>query len=210
MTVKDSTKNKRVAQGETTRAALIDAARTLFGERGYVETATDEIVAQAGVTKGALYHHFSGKEDLFRVVFEQVQHEVTDKAVAEFLQPDSWESLVQGCTLWIDAHLDPSVRRIVLLDPRAVLGWEDVREIENRFGVVALRGALRKAMHAGVLAPRPLRPLALLLLGALREGCLYIADAEGAPEARRDVIELITDVLSAFRVQPSETEGPLR
>jgi AcrR family transcriptional regulator len=216
MTVKDinsrdiSGKDKRVAQGETTRAALLSAARTLFGTQGYVETATEEIVALAGVTKGALYHHFSGKEELFRAVFEQVQHEVTDKAVAEFLQPDSWEALVQGCTLWIDAHLDPSVRRIVLLDPRAVLGWEDVREIENRFGVVALRGALRKAMHAGVLAQRPLRPLALLLLGALREGCLYIADAAGAPEARRDVIALITDMLWAFRLQPPDGPPALR
>jgi hypothetical protein len=104
-----------------------------------------------------------------------------------------------GSALWIDAHLDPSVRRIVLFDPRAVLGWEIVREIENRFGVVALRGALRKAMHAGVLEQRPLRPLALLLLGALREGCLYVADAENSDEARGDVISLVTDILGAFR-----------
>jgi AcrR family transcriptional regulator len=192
-------KDKRVIQGDATRAALLRAARELFGAQGYVETSNDEIVARAGVTKGALYHHFKGKEDLFRVVFEQVQHEVTDQAVAEFLQPDSWEALVQGCALWIDAHLDPSVRRIVLFDPRAVLGWEIVREIENRFGVVALRGALRKAMHAGVLEQRPLRPLALLLLGALREGCLYVADAENSDEARSDVISLITDILGAFR-----------
>jgi AcrR family transcriptional regulator len=195
MTVKD----KRVIQGDATRAALVAAARELFGAQGYVETSNDEIVAKAGVTKGALYHHFKGKEDLFRVVFEQVQHEVTDQAVAEFLQPDSWEALVRGCALWIDAHLDPSVRRIVLFDPRAVLGWEVVREIENRYGVVALRGALRKAMHAGVLEPRPLRPLALLLLGALREGCLYVADAPNSDEAKDDVTALITDMLSAFR-----------
>lgn len=192
-------KDKRVVQGDATRAALVLAARELFGAQGYVETSNDEIVARAGVTKGALYHHFKGKEDLFRVVFEQVQHEVTDKAVAEFLLPDSWEALVRGCALWIDAHLDPSVRRIVLFDPRAVLGWEVVREIENRFGVVALRGALRKAMHAGVLEQRPLRPLALVLLGALREGCLYVADAPNPGGAKEDVTALITDMLSAFR-----------
>jgi AcrR family transcriptional regulator len=192
-------RDKRVVQGDATRAALVAAARELFGAQGYVETSNDEIVAKAGVTKGALYHHFKGKEDLFRVVFEQVQHEVTDKAVAEFLQPDSWEALVHGCALWIDAHLDPSVRRIVLFDPRAVLGWDVVREIENRFGVVALRGALRKAMHAGVLEQRPLRPLALLLLGALREGCLYVADAPDSDQAKKDVTALITDMLSAFK-----------
>ena len=200
MNVKD--KDKRVAHGDATRAALVAAACELFGEKGYADTSTDEVVALAGVTKGALYHHFKGKEELFRVVFEQVQREVTDKAVAEFLQPDSWAALVNGCTLWIDAHLDPAVRRIVLHDARAVLGWDDVREIENRFGTVALRGALRKAMHAGVIAQRPLRPLALLLLGALREGCLYIADAENSMEARYEVIDLITDMLSAFRCPP--------
>jgi AcrR family transcriptional regulator len=196
-------KDKRVAQGDATRTALIGAARQLFGESGYGDTSTDEIVAAAGVTKGALYHHFGGKEDLFRAVVEQVQHEVSDHAVAEFLAPDSWQALVRGCTLWIDAHLDPAVRRIVLQDARAVLAWEDVRTIENRYGAVALRGALRKAVHAGVIANQPLRPLALLLLGALSEACLYIADADDPDAARAECLELITQMLTAFRVPAS-------
>src|SRR6201986_4735093 len=130
-TVSTTVKDKRVAQGDATRTALVDAARPPLGEAGYAATATDEIVAAAGVTKGALYHHFGGKEDLFRAVFEQVQHEVSDHAVSEFLAPDSWQALVRGCTLWIDAHLDPAVRRIVLQDARAVLPWGEVRAIEN-------------------------------------------------------------------------------
>jgi AcrR family transcriptional regulator len=193
--------DRRVAQGDATRALLIKAARELFGEQGYVDTSIDEIVARAGLTKGAVYHHFDGKEGLFRAVFEQVHREVTDQAAAEFLGPDSWTALLDGCALWIDAHLDPLVRRIALQDARAVLGWDDVRGIENRFGAVALRGALRKAMHAGVLEPRPLRPLALLLMGALGEGCLYIADSDTPEEARSEVLGLITDMLSAFRTE---------
>jgi AcrR family transcriptional regulator len=193
-------KDKRVAQGDATRAALVAAARELFGEQGYVDTSNDEIVARAGVTKGALYHHFNGKEDLFRAVFEQVQHEVSDRAVAEFLGEDSWEALISGCALWIDSHLDHSVRRIVLQDARAVLGWDDVRAIENRYGAVALRGALRKAMRYDVLEKQPLRPLAVLLIGALSEGCLYIADADDPAEARAEVGTLITRMLSAFRI----------
>ena len=196
-------RDKRVVQGDATRAALVAAARQLFGDDGYVETSNDEIVALAGVTKGALYHHFGGKEDLFRAVFEQVEQDVSDQAVAEFLGPDSWEALVRGCALWVDAHLDPSVRRIVLHDARAVLGWADVRAIENRFGAVALRGALRKAMHAGDIEQQPLRPLALLLIGALSEGCLYIADAEDPDAARAEVVALITRMLSAFRIPPA-------
>lgn len=194
-------KDKRVAQGEATRAALVIAARQLFGEKGFVDTSTDEIVTRAGVTKGALYHHFDGKEGLFKAVFEQVQREVSDQAVAEFLGPDSWEALLKGCSLWIDAHLDPSVQRIVLQDARSVLAWNDVRAIENRFGAVALRGALRKAMHAGVLERQPLRPMALVLLGALSEGCLYIAESDDPQVARTEIGLLIGAILSGFRVE---------
>ena len=199
--------DRRVAQGDATRASLVRAARELFGEKGYVDTSIDEIVARAGVTKGAVYHHFDGKEGLFRAVFEQVHTEVTDQAAAEFLGPDSWTALLNGCALWIDAHLDPAIRTIALQDARAVLGWDEVREIENRFGAVALRGALRKAMHAGVLERRPLRPLALLLMGALGEGCLYIAESNDPGEARSEVLALITDMLGAFRIsaEPSKT-----
>jgi AcrR family transcriptional regulator len=194
--------NRRVAQGDATRAALVASARELFGQRGYVETSIDEVVARAGVTKGAVYHHFEGKEGLFKAVFEQVYREVTDQAADAFLGPDSWQALLDGCALWIDAHLDPAVRRIVLQDARAVIDWEELRAIENRFGAVALRGALRKSMQAGVLERQPLRPLALLLAGALSEGCLYIADAENPDEARTEVLALITQMLSAFRVPP--------
>jgi AcrR family transcriptional regulator len=200
-------KDRRVAQGDATRAALVVSARELFGERGYAETSIDEVVARAGVTKGAVYHHFDGKEGLFRAVFVQVYREVTDQATAAFLGPDSWQALLTGCSLWLDAHLDPAVRRIVLQDGRAVLGWEDVRTIENRFGAVALRGALRKAMHAGVLERQPLRPLALLLSGALGEGCLYIADTEDHVLARTEVLALITRMLSAFRVGAVVPDG---
>jgi AcrR family transcriptional regulator len=194
-------KDRRVAQGDATRAALIGAARQLFGEHGYGETSIDEIVARAGLTKGAVYHHFQGKEGLFRAVFEQVHREVTDQAAAEFLGPDAWASLLRGCARWIDAHLDPAVRRIALEDARSVLGWDEVRGIENRFGAVALRGALRKAMHAGVLERQPLRPLALLLIGALGEGCLYVSESDDPAVARTEVLGLITRMLSAFRME---------
>ena len=196
-------KSKKAIQGEATRSALLAAARNLFGKQGYAATSTEEIVAQAGVTKGALYHHFPDKESLFRVVFEQVQREVSDKAVVEFLQPDSWAALVAGCRLWIDAHLDPGVRQIVLSDARGVLGWDVARAVETRFSAVALRGALRKGMHAGVIERRPLRPLALMLTGALSEACLYVAESEDPDLAREEVGALVVDLLSGIRVPPS-------
>jgi AcrR family transcriptional regulator len=193
-------KDKRNAQGLQTRAALVAAARDVFGEEGFAATSTEEIVARAGVTKGALYHHFTGKEDLFKAVFEQVQREVSDQVAAVFLERDAWDALVAGCVLWIDAHQDPAVRRIVLRDARAVLGWEAVRELDTRYGAVGLRGALRKAMTAEVVQRQPLRPLALMLAGALSEACLYVADAEDPVVAREEVELLITELLSGLRV----------
>jgi AcrR family transcriptional regulator len=188
------------AQGQQTRTALITAAREVFGELGYGATSTEEIVALAGVTKGALYHHFSGKDDLFRAVYEQVELEVAERVAEVFMAPDPWDALVDGCVLWIEAHQDPAVRRIVLRDARAVLGWEVVRELDTRFGSVGLRGALRRAMTSGVVHRRPLRPLSLILLGALGEACLYVADAEGTREAREEVEELVTELLSGLKV----------
>ncbi|MEY2590378.1 MAG: hypothetical protein QOJ67_2362 [Acidimicrobiaceae bacterium] len=193
-------KDKRSAQGLQTRAALVAAARDVFGEEGFAATSTEEIVARAGVTKGALYHHFTGKEDLFKAVFEQVQREVSDQVAAVFMEPDAWDALVAGCVLWIDAHQDPAVRRIVLRDARAALGWAAVRELDTRYGAVGLRGALRKAMTAGVVQRQPLRPLALMLAGALSEACLYVADADDPVVAREEVELLITELLSGLRV----------
>ncbi len=189
-------------RGQATREALVDAAGELFGQAGYAATSIDEIVAAAGVTKGAMYHHFPDKEALFKAVFEKVQQQVSDQVAAEFLELEPWEALVAGCRLWIDAHLDPAVRQIALTDARAVLGWDAARAVETRFSAVALRGALRKAIHAGVLEPQPLRPLALMLTGALSEACLYVAQADDADSAHEEVSDLIVSVLSGFRAAP--------
>ena len=196
----------RAAQAAETREALIGAARRLFGRQGYAATSTEEIVDQAGVTKGALYHHFSDKEGLFRAVFERVQREVSDAAVAKFNQPDPWSALIDGCRLWVDAHSDPAVRQIVLIDARGVLGWEAAREIETRFSTVALRGALRKAMNAGVITRLPLRPLAVMLTGALSEACLFVAASDNSDQARADVGDLIQVLLSGVRTDDAELQ----
>ena len=204
-TVVNRQSDKRLLQGEVTRTALLAAARQLFGENGFAATSTEEIVAAAGVTKGALYHHFGGKQELFAVVLEQVLHEVSDAVVAIFNQPDPWLDLVDGCAAWIDAHRDTAVRRIVLTDARAVLDEEAVRAVESRYAVVALRGALRKNMTAGTLDPEPLRPLALMLIGALREACLYVADADDQATARDEAVALVTRMLSSFRSTGAST-----
>jgi AcrR family transcriptional regulator len=199
------TKDKRGVQGDATRLALLSAARELFGEQGYAATSIEEVAARAGVTKGALYHHFGGgKAELFQDVYEQVMREVSDQVVSRFNEPDHWTALTSGCQLMIDAQLDPAVRRIALHDARSVLSWDVVHLIESRYGAVGIRGALRKAMHGGVIEPQPLRPLALLLAGALSEACFYVADADDPTQAREEVGRLVVRILEGLQTR-SET-----
>jgi AcrR family transcriptional regulator len=194
-------KSKKVQQGEATRRALLQAARTLFGERGYAATSLDEIVDAAKVTKGALYHHYNGKQELFAAVYEQVKREASERAAIAFLEPDPWKDLCAGCHAILDAHLDPTVQRILLHDAQAVLDADTIRRVEDRYGAVVLRGALRRAIRAGVIQPLPLKTLALMLTGTILEGCMVIADADADEQtrARADVDEVLTSILEGLR-----------
>ncbi len=199
MEVKQRGRSHRVSQGEETKAALLAAARALFGENGYAATSLDDVVARAGVTKGALYHHFGGKSELFQAVYEQVKREVSDRVVAVFLEPDPWQAALSGIRLMIEAQLDPEVRRIALHDARSVLDWEQIRAVETRFGTVGLRGVLRRAVRVGAIEPQPLRPLALLLSGAIAEACLYVADADDPGAALDEAMGLVQRLLEGLR-----------
>ena len=194
-------KSKKVQQGEMTRKALLEAARALFGERGYGATSLDEVAQAAKVTKGALYHHFGGKQELFAAVYEQVKREVSERAATAFLEPDPWEDLCAGCHAMLDAHLDSPVRRILLLDAQAVLDADTIRRVENRYGAVVLRGALRRAVRAGVIQPLPLKTMALMLTGAILEGCMAITDAKDPNQTRDDVGKVLTALLQGLRTQ---------
>jgi AcrR family transcriptional regulator len=202
-------KNKKVQQGEMTRQALLRAARELFGERGYAATSLDEITSAAKVTKGALYHHFEGKQGLFAAVYEQVKREVSERAATAFLEPDPWEDLCTGCHAMLDAHLDPAVRRILLHDAQAVLDADTIRRVENRYGAVVLRGALRRSIRARVIQPLPLKTLALMLTGAILEGCMAIAHAEDPDQAREDVGNVLNSLLQGLRPRAEADAGEL-
>src|SRR5215208_4232549 len=133
-----------------TQGALITTARQLFAERGYANVGTEEIVRAAGVTRGALYHHFDGKGGLFRAVFEQVEAEISERLASEALsRSDPWEAMVAGLELFLDLCTDPEVQRIALLDAPSVLGWEVWREIEGRYGLGLMRLGLENLMDAG-------------------------------------------------------------
>ena len=191
-------KTLREEQTEATRDALVAAARVLFGDRGYVATSTEEIVRRARVTRGALYHHFAGKADLFRAVFEAVDRDVVARVIAARAD-DPWKRLLAGCMAFLDACLDPAVQRIYLLDAPAVLGWDAWRELEARSCTALLRRALGSAIEAGAMRPRPIEPLAQVIFGALMEAAIVVARAEDVAARRAEVGESVAALLGGLR-----------
>jgi AcrR family transcriptional regulator len=170
---------RRAEYAEATRSALLRAAMKLFAERGYADVSIDEICGRARVTKGALYHHFRDKRDLFRALCEQVEDEWVDEMVEIVSkETDPMRRLEVGCDVFLDGCLEPARQRILMVDGPAVLGWE---QLHSGRGLRLIRHELRAAMDAGELELQPLDPLAHLLLGALAEASLAIArDADPA------------------------------
>jgi AcrR family transcriptional regulator len=186
-------------ESEATRAELVAVARRLFGERGYAKVNTEEIVAAAGVTRGALYHHFAGKEELFAAVYEQVEADlVAELAGIENAATDPLDVLHRGAAAFLEACRRPEVQRIALLDAPSVLGWERWREIGVRYGFGLIQGVLEAGMDQGVIERRPVRPLAHVLLGAIDEAAMLVARSED-PELRAQVgaaIDRLVDSLA--------------
>lgn len=197
-----STETKRTQAERTgaTRAALIAAARELFAEHGYASVATEQIVKRAGVTRGALYHHFDGKRDLLRAVYEQIESELA-RRLGEAAEPGagSLETLATGAELFLDACLEPEVQRIALHDAPAVLGWEEWREIGARYGLGLIEALLSAGMEAGEIRRQPLTSLSHALLGALDEVAMLVARAEDPVVARAEAGETIAGLVEALR-----------
>ena len=185
----------------TTRAALLRAGRALFGKRGFAATSREAIVEAAGVTRGALYHHITGKEELFRAVFEAIEEEMTERlAKVALSQADPLDAIRVGCREFLDIAMDPAVQRIVLIDAPAVLGWQAWREVESRYGLGLVTIGLQNAMDAGALTPQPIEPLAHMLLASLNEAALLVAGSDHPKKTRREVgavVEHLIDRLAA-------------
>jgi AcrR family transcriptional regulator len=187
-----------------TREALIAAARELFAERGYAAVGTEEIVRKAGLTRGALYHQFGGKRELFEAVYETIEREVTERIAADALVgSDPLEALGAGARAFLDHCLEPEVQRIVLIDAPSVLGWERWREIGARYGLGLIEAALQAAIDAGAISPAPVKPLAHVLLGALDEAAMAVARAEDPAAASDEMDVVLGRMLDGLRSGPA-------
>ena len=176
---------------EATTSALVEAARELFARDGYEATSLDAVAARANVTKGAVYHHFEGKRQLFEAVFaSEVQRMATPLVAAYAHKRDPWEAFQAGCRAFLDECLDPGLQRIVLLDAFTAIGWEQARRLEAPL-LEMMEAGISRAVDEGRIARRPAGPLAHFLYGALCETAMAVARADDQKAAhRRAVAEL--------------------
>lgn len=175
-------------RSDTTRSALLAAARPLFAEHGFAAVGTEAIVRAAGVTRGALYHQFTDKTELFAAVHEQVEQELIGRIgllLADVVDP--WEGMLAGVDAWLEAASERDVQRIALIEAPAVLGWERWRASGQANGIGIVEAALHGAIAAGRIAEQPVRPLAHVLIGALDEAALYVARAADQDAARAEM-----------------------
>jgi AcrR family transcriptional regulator len=191
---------RRETEARATREALIEAALELFTERGYAAVGTEEIVARAKVTRGALYHHFEDKRDLFRAVFQRVEGGLMERIGARMkAASDPWELMLNGMRSFLDACEEPAVKQVALTDAPSVLGWQEWREIDNRHGLGLTRTALEGAVAAGVLRPIAVEPMAHLFVAALSEAAFVIAYADRPRKARAEVEEALLHLVEGLR-----------
>ena len=183
------TRRTQADRTAATRTALVAAARQLFAEHGYADVGTERVAQAAGVTRGALYHQFADKADLFAAVLEAVEVDLTQRlidVVAAMPQDDPLAVVAAGAEAWLDASVEPEVRRIALLDGPAVLGWERWREVGMRHGFGLVTGLLGELIEAGAIPAQPIEPVAHVLIGALDEAALYVAQAADPLTARAE------------------------
>jgi AcrR family transcriptional regulator len=187
-----------------TRAKLIGAARDLFAERGYAGVGTDEVVKRARVTRGALYHHFREKEDLFRAVHEQVEEELSDsiqRALAGQSGAGPMELLHAGVAAFLEHCTDPAFARIALVEAPAIIGWIDWRAVDERHGLGLIMAGLQAAMAIGAIPEQPVKPLAHLLLAAIGEAGMIVAAASEGRQARARVEPALTALIDGLALK---------
>ena len=186
---------------EATRGRLISTARRLFAERSFAATSTEEILGEAGVSRGALYHHFPSKTDLFRATFEAVEDDLTAQVLAAAAgsgEPDPLRILELGFAAFLEQCVNPEVQRIVMLDGPNVLGWDTWHELDERYALGSLKTVLTVAAQLGRIEEAAVDPLANLLLGAIMQAGMVVARADDSEAAKRDMAESFARLVSSL------------
>lgn len=189
--------NKKAERGRATRDQLVEIATGLFAEHGYEGTSIEAVLRAAQVSRGALYHHFAGKDALFEAVFEAVELDAGSR-LAEHIAgiDDPVEELRAGCLYWITLAGDPVVQRIILIDAPAVLGWQRWRELEERYALGGVKLLMRQVAESGRLPVRHADPFAHMLLASLNEIAIVITRSEDPEKAMKDGRAAVRELLN--------------
>ncbi len=194
----------RARQAEATRTRLVEVARRSFTERGFAATSIDDIIREAGVARGALYHHFPGKEALFQAVYEAVEAEVVSAVMAAAAaQSSPWEAVRAGLSTFLDACLEPSFRRIVVLDSVSVLQAKAMEVGIDPVELPMLRNVLSPLLGTTTFDGMAIDALAHVALGGLYGASLYIARASDGPAARAEVDRVLDTLIRGLVSDPA-------
>ncbi|AEV76717.1 transcriptional regulator [Mycolicibacterium rhodesiae NBB3] len=204
MAKRGGTDVERRARGDQTRRDLVDAGRALFVEKGYFDTSISDLVTRSGVgTRGAFYHHFKDKAELFRAVFEEVERDLTLRSLASPPQgADAWEVLSVGMRGFLESALEPEVQRVMLIDGPVVLGWQTLRAIEESNSIALINEMVAKAIAEGIIDDHPVGELTHLLVAAVEEAALLVAHADKPAKARERAARVLDRLLLSFAVEP--------
>jgi AcrR family transcriptional regulator len=191
--------DRRIEQGKGTRQALIETATRLFAARGYANTSIDAVLEESGVSRGALYHHFDGKEALFEAVLEATEARIAAQlAESGGGIEDPIEAMRQGAIAWLRLSRDPVIRQVTLLDAPSVVGWERWRAIDEKHGFGLLKGALEAAAATGRVERGSIEMIAHVLLAATLELALVIARSADPEAALREGAKALSDLIDGM------------
>ncbi|MGN6336556.1 TetR/AcrR family transcriptional regulator [Mycobacterium sp.] len=204
MAKRGGTDVERRARGDRTRRDLVDAGRALFVEKGYFETSISDLVTRSGVgTRGAFYHHFKDKAELFRAVFEEVERDLTLRSLASPPHgADAWEKLSVGMRGFLESALEPEVQRVMLIDGPVVLGWRTLRSIQEGNSIALINEMVHEAIAEGIIDDQPVGELTHLLVAAVEEAALLVAHADRPAKARARAAKVLDRLLLSFAVEP--------
>lgn len=195
-------KISKAQQKQQTIQKLLEVAREMFSGGGFAESAMEDIVKQAGVTRGALYHHFGSKEGLFQAVLATVQKEIGEQVEAEAAKSeDAWQQLILGCLAFVSSAIEHRNRRILLIDGPSVIGWETWRRMDEENSMRHLREQLQLLQEQGYLRPVSIEALTHLLSGAMNEAVLWISETADRKKTLEEVSTAITLLLEGFRAK---------
>lgn len=193
-------KTRREEYAEITRKALIEEGYSLFAEKGYAKTSIEDIVQKARVTRGALYHHFSNKEELFKAAYEQQVQEMMSKVLKGIEDiSDPWERTIAGCHAFLDYGMSSERKSIRLQEAITVLGWENWRKIDASYTMGLIRNTLGDLIKEGIFSDYSLNLMADLIYGLLVESSMSVARSKNKEKTHQEIAKIIEKMLSGLR-----------